>query len=50
MDLTDRCDFETNDGTLMLKHLLTASLDRPNIRLVDVGFPTSVLKVGVLLP
>lgn len=50
MNLTDRCDFETNEGTLMLRHLLTDSLERGNIRLVDVGFPTPVLKVGVLLP
>lgn len=49
MDLTDRCDYETNEGTQMLRHILTALLDKPNIRLVDVGFPTSVLKVGVLL-
>lgn len=49
MDLTDRCDIGTKDGTLMLKKSLKEVMRRDNTRLVDVGFPTSVLKVGFCL-
>lgn len=38
MDFIDRCDFEMNDGILMLKYLLIVLLDRLNIWFVDVGF------------
>lgn len=47
MDFIDRCDFEMNDGILMLKYLLIVLLDRLNIWFVDVGFFIFVLKVGV---
>lgn len=43
MDLTDRCDIGTKEGTLMLKKSIGGCI-RDNTRLVDVGFPTSVLK------
>lgn len=48
MDLTDRCDIGTKEGTLMLKKSIGGCI-RDNTRLVDVGFPTSVLKVGFCL-
>lgn len=50
-DLTDSCDLGTEEGTLMLKELLYELNGgyRYNIRLVDVGIPTSVLKVAFLL-
>lgn len=49
IDLTDRCDLGTKKGTLMLRKSLEECKERDNIRLVDVGFPTSVLKVGFCL-
>lgn len=49
MDLTDRCEIGTKEGTLMLKKSLKEFMRRDNTRLVDVGFPTSVLKVGFCL-
>lgn len=49
MDLTDRCDIGTKEGTLMLKKSLKEFMRGDNTRLVDVGFPTSVLKVGFCL-
>lgn len=49
MDLTDRCDIGTKEGTLMLKESIRGCMRRDNTRLVDVGFPTSVLKVGFCL-
>lgn len=52
MDNTDRCDLGTKEGTLMLRKSLNEVMKRDNIRhvdVVDVGFPTSVLKVNFCL-
>lgn len=49
MDLTERCYLGTKEGTVILRKSVPDFKERDHIRLVDVEFPTSVLKVHRLI-
>lgn len=49
IELTDECDPGTKEGIRMLRTALREVKERENLQLVDVGFPTSILKVGFSL-